>query len=101
MSKTVSLSSGGKVSQSSWYELLFENEGLRDNAPGLGGTEESASLGTASGSCSRASGVGLSKGSSEAKDPSTAGSDLLRWGIPGSSMRSFCWKENIVGPSRL
>ena len=30
-SKTVSLSKGGNASQSSWYELLPENEGFRDS----------------------------------------------------------------------
>lgn len=36
-SKTVSRSSGGNASQSSWYELLPENDGFRDNRglPGL------------------------------------------------------------------
>ena len=31
ISKTVSLSKGGNASQSSWYELLPENEGFRDS----------------------------------------------------------------------
>ncbi len=30
-SKTVSLSKGGNASQSSWYELLPENEGFRES----------------------------------------------------------------------
>lgn len=37
-SKTVSLSRGGKASQSSWYELLPENDGFRESR-GLPGVE--------------------------------------------------------------
>lgn len=39
-SKTVRRSKGGKTSQSSWYELLFEKEAFRASIAGLGGDEE-------------------------------------------------------------
>lgn len=43
-SKTVIRSRGGNNSQSSWYELLFENEGFRDMKPGVGGNESEGVL---------------------------------------------------------
>jgi hypothetical protein len=76
-SNTVGRSSGGHVSQSSWYELLFENDGLRDNPRDPGGVEEPS-----------AEYVGT-------EESDVTDSDLSLGVSWSPMMRSFCW--NLEG----
>lgn len=91
-SKIVSLSSGGNDSQSSRYELLFEKEPLRDRVPGVMAGESDSSLSESSEDTSSTTGV-------ETGGSADMVSDFLL--EPVLSIRNCCWKQSIVGPSRV
>lgn len=75
-SKIVSLSSGGNDSQSSWYELLFEKEPLRDSLPGEAGGEPNSSLSVKS-SGGKGTSISSSPGVEANGSADIVGSDFL------------------------